>query len=205
LKEPMNKAKEKSEVLISSCKQEEGTLFASCQTIPNVHREKSGEVSQKWLSACAEERALTENLLEAAMQPINLLRAYRKVVSNKGSAGVDGMSVTGLKERLRKDYQSIREEVLAGRYKPQAVKMVEIPKPNGGKRKLGIPTVTDRLIQQAIHQVMSERYEVIFSEHSYGFRPKRNAQQALQRASRLVSSGKSYVGLTLTWRDSLTR
>jgi RNA-directed DNA polymerase len=189
----MNKAKEKNEVLISSCKQEEGTLFASSQTVSVVHREKNGKVSQKWLTACAEERALTEHLLESAMEPVNVLRAYRRVVSNRGSAGVDGMSITELKERLRKNYQNIREEVLAGEYKPQAVKMVEIPKPNGGKRKLGIPTVTDRLIQQAIHQVMSERYEVIFSDHSYGFRPKRNAHQALQRAGELVSSGKSYV------------
>ena len=189
----MNKAKEKNEVLISSCKQEEGTLFASSPTVSIVHREKNGKVSQKWLSACAEERALTEHLLEAAMQPVNVLRAYRRVVSNRGSAGVDGMSVTELKEWLRKNYQNTKEAVLAGVYKPQAVKMVEIPKPNGSKRKLGIPTVTDRLIQQAIHQVMSERYEVVFSEHSYGFRPKRNAHQALERAGEFVSSGKSFV------------
>ena len=193
IEKPMKKAKEKKGVLIKPCKQGEGTLFAQPETEPIVHREKNGKVSQAWLSACAEERALTGNLLEAAMQPANLLRAYRRVVSNGGSAGADGMSVKDLKKWIRKNYQPIREEVFTGQYEPKAVREVEIPKPNGGKRKLGIPTVIDRLIQQSINQVMSRGYERIFSDHSYGFRPKRSAHQALAKASKLVSEGKSYV------------
>ncbi len=169
-------------------------LFTGQQTVPVVlHREKSGKVSQSWLSTCAAERALTKDLLGAAMQPVNLLRAYRRVMSNAGSAGVDGMGVRDLKFWMRKNLNTIGEEILSGRYTPQAVRMVEIPKPNGGKRQLGIPTVIDRMLQQAIHQVMSPGYERVFSDHSYGFRPKRSAHHALAQASKLVSEGKRYV------------
>ncbi|CAN5383739.1 group II intron reverse transcriptase/maturase [soil metagenome] len=190
----MKKAKVRTGLLINSLLKEEGNLFTGQQTTPVVlHREKSGKVSQSWLSACAAERALTKDLLSAAMQGVNLLRAYRRVVSNAGSAGVDGMTVKDLKEWMRKNLNNIGDEILAGRYTPQGVKTVEIPKPNGGKRQLGIPTVIDRMLQQAIHQVMSPGYERVFSDHSYGFRPKRSAHHALAQASNLVSEGKCYV------------
>ena len=189
----MEKAKVKTGLMISPLLKGEVSLFTGQQTIPVVHREKSGKVSQSWLSACAAERALTKDLLNAAMQPLNLLRAYRRVMSNAGSAGVDGMTVRDLKLWIRKNLTTIRDEVCSGRYKPQGVRQVEIPKPNGGKRQLGIPTVIDRLIQQSIHQVLSPGYERVFSDHSYGFRPKRSAHHALAQASKFVSEGKGYV------------
>lgn len=189
----MKKAKEKKTLLITPSRVGEGNLFAQLETIPTVHREKNGKVSQAWLSACAEERALTGNMLEAVMHPANLLRAYRRVMSNDGSAGVDGMSVKELRVWIRKNYQTLREEVLAEQYEPESVREVSIRKSGGGKRKLGIPTVIDRLMQQAIHQKLSPGYERIFSDHSYGFRPKRSAHQALGKASQLVSEGKRYV------------
>lgn len=189
----MEKAKVKTRVASIPSRVGTVNLFTGQQTVPVVHREKRGQVSQSWLSTCAAERALTKDLLGAAMQPVNLLRAYRRVMSNAGSAGVDGMSVRDLKVWMRKNVTTLGEEVLAGMYQPQAVRMVEIPKPNGGKRQLGIPTVIDRLIQQSIHQVMSPGYERVFSDHSYGFRPKRSAHHALAQASRLVSAGKCYV------------
>lgn len=189
----MKKAKEKKSLLIIPSRKGEGNLFAQLNTIPIVHREKNGKVSQTWLSACMDERALTSDLLNAAMHPVNLLRAYRRVVSNGGSAGVDGMTVIDLKVWIRKNYQTLREEILAGKYEPQPVREVAIRKPDGGKRQLGIPTVIDRLVQQSIHQVLSPGYERVFSDHSYGFRPKRSAHQALEKASQMVSEGRSYV------------
>ena len=189
----MEKAKVKTGLMISPLLKGEVNLFTGQQTVPVVHREKSGKVSQSWLSACAAERALTKDLLASAMEPVNLLRAYRRVMSNAGSAGVDGMTVKDLKLWIRKNLTTITEEVHSGKYKPQGIRMVEIPKPSGGKRQLGIPTVIDRLIQQSIHQVMSPRYERVFSDHSYGFRPKRSAHHALAQASKFVSEGKGYV------------
>lgn len=117
----------------------------------------------------------------------------RKVVGNKGSAGIDGMRVQELKEWSTTDYRELQIELLTGTYRVTAVKEVLIPKPNGGKRKLGIPTVKDRLVQQAISQVLSKRYDPTFSDHSYGFRPKRNAHQALTKAGEYVAEGKDWV------------
>ncbi len=146
-----------------------------------------------WLSACASERALTTGLMEQIVEPTNLMRSYRKVVSNGGSAGIDGMEVTELKGWLRQNYSQLRQKLVTGKYHPHAVRKAEIPKSDGGKRVLGIPTVVDRLIQQSISQVLTPRYEEVFSEHSYGFRPKRSAQQALQAAAKYVAAGKQYV------------
>jgi retron-type reverse transcriptase len=163
----------------------EGTLATLTHQVAVVHREKCGRVSDEWLSACAEKRASTTGIMERILDPLNLMRAYRKVVSNAGSAGVDGMTVKELKGWIRHNYPMLKEQIVKGCYRPQAVREVEIPKSSGGTRKLGIPTVIDRWIQQAIGQILSLEYETTFSEHSYGFRPKRNAHQALKWKRRL--------------------
>jgi group II intron reverse transcriptase/maturase len=163
------------------------------QRVAVVHRESCGKVSQLWLSACTSERALTSQLMERVVEPSNLMRSYHKVVGNGGSAGVDSMGVKELKGWLRANYDRLKEQLLNGGYRPCAVRKVEIPKANGGKRMLGIPTVIDRLIQQAIAQVLTPRYEEVFSAHSYGFRPNRNAHQALEAAGSYVAAGKQYV------------
>lgn len=131
--------------------------------------------------------------MEAVVSPLNLLRSYRRVVSNGGSAGTDGMTVKELGKWLRENHKKLQDQLINGSYQPQPVRCVQIPKPKGGYRQLGIPTVIDRLVQQAIHQVMSPRYEAVFSEHSYGFRPNKSAHEALARASQYVSEGYNYV------------
>jgi RNA-directed DNA polymerase len=158
-----------------------------------VHREKCGRVSQGWLSACAEERASTRGLMEKVTEPLNLMRSYRKVLSNAGSAGVDGMGVKELKAWLRINYNWLKLQLESGSYVPAAVREVEIPKAGGGVRKLGIPTVIDRLIQQAMHQVLSVRYESTFSQNSYGFRPRRSAHHALKQGCGYVSECKNVI------------
>ncbi len=165
-------------------------LFA--EAVP-VWYSQSGQVSSTWLSACKEERNLTKHLMEAIADPLNVTKAVRRVQSNGGSSGVDGMKVDELKEWLGENLTKLREQLLTGSYQPQAVKGIEIPKPGGGKRQLGIPTVIDRVVQQSIHQVLSIRYERIFSENSYGFRPNKNAHQALKRAAGYVAEGKNFV------------
>lgn len=153
----------------------------------------NGQVRQEWLSGCREERALTQDLLSEIVDLKNLETALRKVVSNKGSAGVDGMNVQQLKEWFAAHYRELQSWIRSGTYQVTAVKEVLIPKPSGGDRRLGIPTVKDRLVQQAITQVLSKRYEPIFSDHSYGFRSKRNAQGALARAGGYVAGGRNWV------------
>jgi RNA-directed DNA polymerase len=136
----------------------------------------------------------TDNLLERMVEKSNMMNAYRKVVGNKGSAGIDKMTVDDLKTHLRKNWESIRKALVDGRYIPQPVLRVEIPKPGGkGVRLLGIPTVTDRLIQQALHQVLSPIFDRDFSEHSYGFRPGRSAHQAVAASRGYVAEGKRWV------------
>jgi len=159
----------------------------------DVYNAKSGQVRQEWLSGCREERALTQDLLSKIADLKNLETALRKVVSNKGTAGIDGMQVQELKAWFSAHYRALQTEIMSGTYKTAAVKEVWIPKPNGGKRKLGIPTAKDRLVQQAISQILSARYEPIFSDHSYGFRPGRNAHQALRKAGEYVAEGRNWV------------
>jgi group II intron reverse transcriptase/maturase len=122
-----------------------------------------------------------------------MMAAHSRVVANKGAPGVDEMPVTALKGYLQQEWPRIREELLAGKYRPQPVLKVEIPKPGGGTRMLGIPTVLDRLIQQAVHQVLSPLFDPDFSESSYGFRPGRSAHQAVKAARQYVISGKRWV------------
>src|SRR5689334_24966984 len=119
----------------------------------------------------SESPASAEQLMEEVCERANLVRAWKRVRSNQGSPGVDGMTIDDAKDYLREHWPSIRSQLLEGTYQPQPVKRVEIPKPDGGVRKLGVPCVVDRLIQQALLQVLQERWDPTFSKHSYGFRP----------------------------------
>ena len=141
----------------------------------------------------AESPARTERAMEEVCEEENLRKALRRVQGNKGGPGVDGMTVGELPGYLKEHWPAIREQLLGGTYKPQAVKRVEIPKEGGGVRKLGIPTVIDRLIQQAVLQVLQGRWDRTFSEHSYGFRPKRSAHQAVAQAQEYIGEGYGWV------------
>src|SRR6266496_4673686 len=135
-----------------------------------------------------------EQLLEAVVERENMWRALKQVERNSGAAGVDRMTVGQLRAYLREHWLKIKEELLAGSYQPQPVLKVEIPKPgNKGMRMLGIPTVVDRLLQQALHQVLSPLFELSFSESSYGFRPQRSAHQAVLKARQYVREGRRWV------------
>lgn len=131
-------------------------------------------------------------LLEEIVSPHNLNEAYRRVKSNKGSHGIDKMSVDELLQYLKENGNQLRQSIIDGTYRPSAVRRVEIPKPDGKKRPLGIPTVVDRVIQQAIAQVLSPIFEKTFSEYSYGFRPGRNAHQALMKCKEYMDEGNSW-------------
>lgn len=128
-------------------------------------------------------------MIEKLLDKRNLNFAYQKVVSNKGAAGVDGMAVSDLKAHLRQMGTTIVEKIRQGRYQPEAIKGVSIPKPNGKTRLLGIPTVIDRMLQQALHQVLEPLFEPDFLPHSYGFRPRRNAHQAVRQAQKYINEG----------------
>jgi RNA-directed DNA polymerase len=132
-------------------------------------------------------------LIEMMLERGNMLKALKAVEQNGGAAGVDGMDVAQLRSHLRERWSMIREQILIGEYQPRPVRRVDIPKPGGGTRMLGIPTVLDRLIQQAIHQILTPLWEPEFSAHSYGFRPGRSAQQAVKAAQSYVNQGKRWV------------
>jgi RNA-directed DNA polymerase len=131
-------------------------------------------------------------LMEAAVERSNMLCAYERVVKNKGAPGVDGLTVAAFKPWLQAHWPRVRQVLLAGEYMPAAVRKVEIPKPQGGVRTLGIPTVLDRMIQQALHQVMQPLFEPEFCESSYGFRPGRSAHQAVKAARGYVAEGRRW-------------
>lgn len=134
-----------------------------------------------------------QRLLEAALERSNMLCAYERVVKNEGAPGVDGLAVSEFKPWLQTHWPKVKQALLAGEYMPAAVRKVEIPKPQGGVRTLGIPTVLDRLIQQALHQVLQPLYDPEFSGSSYGFRPGRNAHQAVKTAREYVAEGRRWV------------
>ena len=134
-----------------------------------------------------------EQLMEDVCERENCLQAFKRVKSNKGSAGIDGMTVEELPGYLKEHWPAIREQLLAGTYKPQPVRRVEIPKPDGGVRQLGIPTALDRMVQQAVMQVLQSRWDAEFSEHSHGFRPGRSAHQAVAKAQQYVAAGHRWV------------
>lgn len=136
---------------------------------------------------------ISEQLMEEVCERENCLRAYKRVKSNKGSAGIDGITVEELPGYLKEHWPAIREQLLSGTYKPQPVRRVEIPKPDGGVRQLGIPTVLDRMVQQAVMQVLQGRWDAEFSKHSYGFRPGRSAHQAVAQAQQYIAAGYGWV------------
>ena len=131
--------------------------------------------------------------MEEVVRKENLLKALKRVRGNKGSPGIDGVTVDNLRDHLKKHWPAIRSQLRSGQFKPQPVKQVMIPKPGGGTRMLGIPTVLDRFIQQALLQVLTPIYDPTFSPNSYGFRPGRNAHQALRRAKDYIAQGYEWV------------
>jgi RNA-directed DNA polymerase len=140
-----------------------------------------------------ESQANTDKLVEEACERDNLKEALRRVKANAGAAGVDGMTVKELPEFLRENWPQVKEQLLTGTYEPKPVRRVEIPKAGGGTRKLGIPTVVDRFVQQAALQVLQERWDPTFSRYSYGFRPGRSAHQAVAQAQEYIQQGYDWV------------
>src|SRR5216110_3962394 len=154
----------------------------------------SQEGTESLTAKCETERpASHEQLMEEVCERENCWEAYKRVKANKGSPGIDGMKVGELSGYLKQHWPSIREQLLRGTYQPQPVRRVEIPKPDGGVRKLGIPTVLDRFIQQAVMQALQRSWDGTFSEHSYGFRPRRSAHQAVEKAQQYQAEGYRWV------------
>src|SRR5438445_6141500 len=157
-------------------------------------REAGREETESYVvTSGPESPARTNRLMEEVCERENLKAALRKVKANKGSPGVDGMTVIGIKDYLKQHWPAIREQLLNGTYEPKPVRRVEIRKPDGGVRKLGIPTVLDRFIQQAVMQVLQRRWDSTFSDHSYGFRPRRSAHQAVAQAQQYIAAGYGWV------------
>jgi RNA-directed DNA polymerase len=140
-----------------------------------------------------ESPARTDRLIEEVCEQENLKEALQRVKANKGSAGVDGMTIGAITDYLKQHWPAIRVRLLNGTYEPMPVRRVEIPKPDGGMRKLGIPTVLDRFIQQAVLQVLQRRWDRTFSQHSYGFRPGRSAHHAVAQAQQYIAEGYGWV------------
>ncbi|MDP3641052.1 MAG: group II intron reverse transcriptase/maturase [Alphaproteobacteria bacterium] len=152
------------------------------------------DVEQQILEASMEEEALTHKLMEKVIDPVNLNRAYKRVKANKGAAGIDGMTVNELYAWIVEHKEEFLQSLVTGMYQPKPVLGVEIPKSGkGGTRQLGIPCVVDRLVQQAIHQVLEPILDPTFSDSSYGFRPGRSAHKALRQAQRYVKEGRQIV------------
>ena len=152
------------------------------------------EGTESFTAKCeTESPARAEQLMEEVCERDNCQQALRRVKANKGSPGIDGMRVDELPGYLKQHWPALREQLLSGTYQPQPVRRVEIGKPDGGMRKLGIPTVLDRLIQQAVMQVLQRRWDATFSEHSHGFRPKRSAHQAVAQAQQYIAAGNRWV------------
>jgi RNA-directed DNA polymerase len=162
---------------------------------PTGEARQAGREDIESLSAVNEpERpANTSRIMEEVCERGNLKEALQQVRNNKGSAGVDRMTVDQLGDYLKQHWLSIREQLLNGTYEPKPVRRVEIPKPDGGVRKLGIPTVLDRFIQHAVMQVLQRRWNPTFSQHSYGFRPRRSAHQAVAQAQQYIAQGHGWV------------
>src|SRR4030081_1871000 len=166
--------------------------FSSAPT--GAARIAAGEETESLVATNGSESpARTDRLMEEVCERENLKAALRQVKGNKGSAGVDGITVDQLTDYLKQHWPVIREQLLNGIYEPKPVRRVEIPKPDGGVRKLGIPTVLDRFIQQAAMQVLQRRWDRTFSEHSYGFRPGRSAHQAVAQAQQYIAAGYNVV------------
>jgi len=161
------------------------TVFPS----PGRYPRMTADSAQASAASLAWTKAEPNTLMERVLAPANLKRAYRRVVSNKGAPGADGMTVSELADHLKQYWPTLRERLLSGSYQPQGVRAVEIPKPQGGMRQLGIPSVVDRLIQQALLQQLTPIFDPLFSDYSYGFRPGRSAHQAIETARGHVAAG----------------
>ena len=156
-------------------------------------RASEGRVESTTAGLGTESQANTDKLIEEVCEKENLKEALRRVKANAGAAGIDGMSVKELPEFLRENWPRLKEQLCVGTYKPQPVRRVEIPKAGGGTRKLGIPTVVDRFVQQAVLQVLQKRWDHTFSPYSYGFRPGRSAHQAVAKAQEYIQEGYIWV------------
>ena len=163
--------------------------YVNSEVVNGAMPSKASQVKE----AGEQKRALAQHLMEAILCQSNINQAYKQVKRNKGVAGIDRMSITDFATWYSSNGEILLAKLRNGAYIPQGVKQVEIPKPNGGVRKLGIPTVTDRVIQQAIAQVLSPIYENQFSDHSYGFRPRRSAHDALKKGCEYVQTGRNIV------------
>jgi len=153
---------------------------------------REGSESLRTMNA-TESPAGIDRMMEEIVERENLKEALRRVKANKGGPGVDGITVGQLDDHLKQQWPAIREQLLSGTYRPKPVKRVEIPKPDGGMRKLGVPIVLDRFIQQAVMQVLQRQWDPGFSDHSYGFRPGRSAHQAVARAQPYIAAGHGWV------------
>ena len=164
------------------------------------------EGAEPVVAKCEPERpGVTNSLMEAVCERENLKKALRRVKANKGSPGIDGMTVEQLPDYLRTHWPQHRDELLRGTYTPSPVRRVEIPKPDGGVRKLGVPTSLDRFVQQAVLQVLQRIFDPTFSDHSYGFRPGRSAHQAVAAAQEHLASGYHWVVDLATSKNSSER
>lgn len=174
---------------------DEATRRGTAPDMERVGRKPTTAMPGAEVSAAADGQTKAEGpwQMEAVVERNNLWLAYGRVMRNKGAAGVDGLALPEFKAWLQQHWPSVKAALLAGSYLPRPVRKVEIPKPNGGVRMLGIPTVLDRLIQQALLQVLQPEFESGFSEHSYGFRPGRNAWQAVQQAQSYIREGCRWV------------
>jgi len=186
--------REESQIMRGKQKMEE----SGCQLELKLEVERPSEahsiiVPETANTDSAIEVKLERNLLEEILNVDNMFKAQERVISNKGAAGIDGMTVGELNKYLIKNYLELCATIRGGWYKPKPVKRVEIPKPDGGVRLLGVPTVVDRMVQQAMVQVLQPIFEQTFSDNSFGFRPQRNAHQAIQRAKKYYEEGYKYV------------
>ncbi len=175
-------------------KQQNIQIELDFSSVPTGEAREAGreETESSGVTNGTESPANTNRWMEEVCERENLKEALRRVKANKGSAGVDGITVGGISDYLKQHWPAIREQLLNGTYEPKPVRRVEIPKPDGGVRKLGIPTVLDRLIQQAVMQVLQRWWDRTFSDHSYGFRPGRSAHQAVAQAQQYIAEGHGW-------------
>lgn len=178
-----------------STRSDEAEALARVAEVRGAGQKPSTKRSGAELGTATSGRTKSEDhrLMEQVVERSNLRLAYQRVVENKGAAGVDGLSVSEFKDWLKMHWPSVKQALLEDRYLPRAVRRVDIPKPSGGIRTLGVPTVVDRLIQQALHQVLQPLFEPTFSDTSFGFRPGRGAHQAVRKAQGYIREGKRWV------------
>jgi RNA-directed DNA polymerase len=181
-------------VSLKDDKQQNIQMQLDFSSAPTGEARKTGgeETESAGVTNGTERPANTNRLMEEVCERENLKEALRQVKANKGSPGVDGMTIVGITDYLKQHWPAIREQLLNGTYEPKPVRRVEIPKPDGGVRKLGIPSVLDRFLQQAVMQVLQRKWDRTFSDHSYGFRPGRSAQQAVAQAQQYIAAGHGW-------------